>query len=232
VPTNESGGCWTEEQERRLKDCLDGEIDSILEAKIYCRALETQNNFLSTRLRTISKTRRKDILATLFEELDDDEKNELTSVLSGGPTLAPALSEVSQWSSEDSNSSRSLFELESGDESTVGSKQNNIDTDLLDEASDEDSSIGENAVDGDQASLPGKMVSDGEESSDSDGKTLDDRVDQGTIKYVCCVVSHSAQLTLFSFFQIMTTHLRSRMTVLQVAIVQSTILQVTWMTLL
>ena len=87
------GGSWTAENESRLEACLSGEIGGILESTIYGRALDTQNTFLSTRLLSISKTRRKDVLAKVLEELTDEEKKEIGLMLSGGLTSGLLLEE-------------------------------------------------------------------------------------------------------------------------------------------
>jgi hypothetical protein len=114
------GGSWTAENEGRLEDCLSGEIDDILESTIYGRALDTQNTYLSTRLLSMSKTRRKDVLAKVLEELTDDEKIEIGLMLSGGPNSVLLLEEEeeeegSENVEEGSDDESAVFGLESED---------------------------------------------------------------------------------------------------------------------
>jgi hypothetical protein len=144
------GGGWTAENERRLEKCLCGEIDSILEAKIYGRALDTQNTFLSTRLLSMSKTRRKDVLAKVLEALPEEEKKENSSMLSG-ELISLILEEEEETSengeggSSDDESAMSELEseseLERSDAELDSSNANNAEgNDFLDRAQDNHSS--------------------------------------------------------------------------------------------
>jgi hypothetical protein len=75
-PTDE----WTDADEARLA-CLNAGDISIEESAIYGDAIEANNEFISCRLKTISQVRRKDVLADVFGDLSDFEKESLIEYL-------------------------------------------------------------------------------------------------------------------------------------------------------
>lgn len=78
-----SGTKWTSEEEARLQKCIRGDVYSVKESAIYGRALATQNQFMVTKLESMSSIRRKDVLAKLFDGLVDDEKRDIAGVFVG-----------------------------------------------------------------------------------------------------------------------------------------------------
>jgi hypothetical protein len=134
-----NGGSWTAENEGRLEECLSGEIDGILESTIYGRALDTQNTFISTRLLSMSKTRRKDVLAKVLEELADEEKIEIGLMLSGGLTSVLLLEEEERSENVEGSSDNesAVFGLESEDNLDSSNDDGN-DFDLAQDKHDSD----------------------------------------------------------------------------------------------
>ena len=77
-PTDE----WTGEDEARL-ECLNAGDISVEESAIYGDAIEANNEFISSRLKTVSHVRRKDVLANVFRGLSEFEKASLLEYLGG-----------------------------------------------------------------------------------------------------------------------------------------------------
>jgi hypothetical protein len=71
---------WTEEDEERLEHLNVGDI-SVEESGIYGMAIEANNEFISGRLKIISKVRRKAVLADVFGDLTPAEKESLLEFL-------------------------------------------------------------------------------------------------------------------------------------------------------
>jgi hypothetical protein len=78
---------WSASQERELTRLKDGEIESERQTSIYGKALEAQNECLFTRLVTIGKSRRKDVLSPLLCELSATERQHYLDLLTGDSNL-------------------------------------------------------------------------------------------------------------------------------------------------
>ena len=74
---------WTANDDSEMRRLEQGEIGSLQETVIYSRALDAQNEFLSTKLTTISKSRRRDVLAKLFDSMTAEERQDIKSLLEG-----------------------------------------------------------------------------------------------------------------------------------------------------
>jgi hypothetical protein len=110
-----TGTKWTSEEEARLQKCIRGDIDSVKEPQIYGRALETQNQFLSTKLETMSTIRRRDVLAKLFGGLADDEKKDIVRLLLDTNVVLDS-SEEDSGSSDDGESFATELESDEDDD--------------------------------------------------------------------------------------------------------------------
>jgi hypothetical protein len=73
--------CWTRDEEHELERLRAGEISSFEETAIYGKAVETLNEYLVTKLMTISSKRRDDVLAKVFERLPERERDDIASIL-------------------------------------------------------------------------------------------------------------------------------------------------------
>jgi hypothetical protein len=109
---------WTRKNEAELVRFKSGQINSVQETAIYGRALETQNIYLATKFRYMSKTRRKQVLGKLFEELPADEKDDIARLLAGAPEIVSDSDEpeTDDGSKGDSGDESSLMTFETDDE--------------------------------------------------------------------------------------------------------------------
>jgi hypothetical protein len=72
---------WTDEQESELERLEASEINSLQETAIYGRAVAAQNEYLCTKLKTVSKSRRMDVISGLYSRMTTQERTELTELL-------------------------------------------------------------------------------------------------------------------------------------------------------
>jgi hypothetical protein len=100
---------WSPKQEAELQRLLSGEISSLEETVIYGRALEAQNEFLSTKLQVCSRPRRLQVLGTLFETLTEEEKEDLRNLLDDN--AIESRRNLDDTSDESSNEESSLVTL-------------------------------------------------------------------------------------------------------------------------
>ena len=111
-PTEE----WTPAMETELSRLLNGEINDVQESVIYSRALKTQNAFLATKLKTMTSSRRKQILGEVFAGLPSGEKEGLIQFLlnlnSGADADEPIESTETTYPSSDESDTETLFEIE------------------------------------------------------------------------------------------------------------------------
>jgi hypothetical protein len=136
--------CWTFTGDRELDRLRAGEIGSFEETAIYGKAVEALNDYLVTKINAISRTRRADVLAKVFEEWSESEKEDIATILLEGDSRATAdnnsaTADNNNSSAVDGEGSQALDNYSSDDENNSLAHIDPMDPRLRGVDNDEDS---------------------------------------------------------------------------------------------
>ena len=173
---------WTVGDEANLKRLEQGEISSVEETAIYGRALEKQNEFLLTRLATISRSRRRDVLEKLFDGMVDDEKEDIARVISGTSSSLDSDDENRSCDNpddpEDDDSFATEWESDGDDDDGYNSDDDSDKDDRAnnktDEHGDNDNTEDNNAETGDTYDSKKDIIGSNNDDNGDEGYVFDD----------------------------------------------------------
>ena len=152
---------WTVKQQQELERLERGEITTVQESVIYGRAMQTQTDYLTARIQTVSKDSRMKVWKELANTLPQDEKVKISDLMSGRE-----MTDISYSSSEE----------ELGDDSSLATLVE-IESDLVSSDDEEEARLParrENLLDDDESLGSEDLWDDDQDSTPDDPKSSDD----------------------------------------------------------